>query len=409
MKRVLAVVAVVVLALCLRLLILPLAYGRAAAGDPFIYAAIAKNIVAGNGILNMQQWFLEDRWASYPPLYPLVLAGAGLVAPLTPATFLAINFAADVATAAAMLRIGRLLNLGRAAWAAAAIYLLWPTNILNSPAAQKEPLLALGACVLVGLLLTSADRPRWAIAALFGITSALVVLTQPALVTLPALLALALMCRFPSRRDWMQTVAIGSAAFVLMMLPWWIRNYLIFERFVPFTTSGGFNFWVGTFYTGVKWFPPPPRFNALPDAFALSHAAVKEAVQWIAAHPLEYARHCLLKATTLLVPDQWINKPLRWMQPPVMPLPFIDLVSGVAWAGAVSSAVFASRRPSPLRRIMVACLVQLLGVQLWFQFPERHRYFLVPLLLMLGASGLRDLVAIRSRSVAAHGPNFQPG
>ncbi|MCK4935742.1 MAG: glycosyltransferase family 39 protein [Elusimicrobiales bacterium] len=35
------------------------------------------------------------------------------------------------------------------------------------------------------------------------------------------------------------------AGFIIAVSPWWIRNYNVFDRFVPFSTEGGYTLWVG--------------------------------------------------------------------------------------------------------------------------------------------------------------------
>ncbi len=35
------------------------------------------------------------------------------------------------------------------------------------------------------------------------------------------------------------------AGFLLAVSPWWVRNYVVFDKFVPFSTEGGYTLWVG--------------------------------------------------------------------------------------------------------------------------------------------------------------------
>ncbi|MCG2724954.1 MAG: hypothetical protein L6420_01640 [Elusimicrobia bacterium] len=36
------------------------------------------------------------------------------------------------------------------------------------------------------------------------------------------------------------------AGFLIAVSPWWIRNYNVFNKFVPFSTEGGYTLWVGS-------------------------------------------------------------------------------------------------------------------------------------------------------------------
>jgi len=69
------------------------------------------------------------------------------------------------------------------------------------------------------------------------------------------------------------------------------------------------------------------------------------------------------------------------------------------WIGAAIGSVL--ERRTVLWRVMMAGLIQLFGIQLWFQFPERHGYFLVPILLLMtvevGGRGYVWFVELRAR------------
>lgn len=39
--------------------------------------------------------------------------------------------------------------------------------------------------------------------------------------------------------------AVFMLCWALPLVPWWVRNYRVFDRVVPFTTEGGFTLWVG--------------------------------------------------------------------------------------------------------------------------------------------------------------------
>jgi hypothetical protein len=46
-------------------------------------------------------------------------------------------------------------------------------------------------------------------------------------------------------RDSLKILAYSLVIYMVTMSPWWIRNYMIFDKFVPFTTSSGMNFYLG--------------------------------------------------------------------------------------------------------------------------------------------------------------------
>lgn len=389
----------VILALTLRLAILPLAFGRAPVGDPLNYVQIAQNILDGRGMVNSGSPWYEGLRAHYPPLYPFLLSFVGLFAPLKAQTFLVLNFVIDLLTCATIVWLSRLMNL-RLGLVAAFAYLLWPTNLIMSPVAQKEGLSALFLCLLVGILLSATKEPTRSTAGLFGVVAGLTALNQPALATIPALLAIAFYSLFPSRRDWLRTVGLGVLAASLIMLPWWIRNYLIFGQFIPLTSSSGFAFWIGTFGAVDEWTPVRQDLLHVGNGMEISKAAAKEAMAWIISNPVEYLKHIGDKALFMVNPDRWQAKPLFWMRPFVAPEQWVIQVPKYA-SGAlfVLTAIGLLITKGPLRRVVIACLIQLFLIQVWMEFPERQRYFMVPLLIILAIEGLRQFAAALVRTI----------
>jgi len=370
--------AVLVWAVCLRIAALPLATGRVLSGDPANYVNIARNVLGGDGLMRSYSPLTEGMRAYYPPVYPLLLAAGGLVAPLSPPTYAFINLLIDIAAAFAIVWLATAIGLSRTVgFIGAAIYVLWPTNILMTPVPQKEGLSTLLALLALGFLVKR--NPVG-----FGVVSGILALTQPALVTFPALAALLLHWR----EGWLRFVFISASIAVAILLPWWIRNYVLFGQFVPLTTASGMNFWVGTMGNGMAYLPEVEKFTRYPE-IDRSAAAFREAFAYIAAHPLDYSVHTIRKAATVFQGDLWGTKPLFWMKPLkpggfwLREVPYV--LSFVLLGLAALGMIIAKNRT--LKLIVLACLIQLFAVQIWFQFSERHRYFMVPILILIAVEG----------------------
>ena len=59
---------------------------------------------------------------------------------------------------------------------------------------------------------------------------------------------------------WRRATAVflaASVVFAALMSPWWIRNYLLFDAFVPFSTSAAKNLYLGNnrnnLHAGIDW------------------------------------------------------------------------------------------------------------------------------------------------------------
>ncbi len=130
--------------------------------------------------------------------------------------------------------------------------------------------------------------------------------------------------RWALERQWrLGALAVGLmlAAVLLPIVPWTIRNFVVFERFVPISTGGGKALYVGTFYpadgeyqrvkailyhrkTGESLPPqsqalnevdPTPLFNEVADRYpqeprdsALGRIGKQNFSRWFGAHPLGY-------------------------------------------------------------------------------------------------------------------------
>jgi 4-amino-4-deoxy-L-arabinose transferase-like glycosyltransferase len=81
-------------------------------------------------------------------------------------------------------------------------------------------------------------RSGWREALILGLSTGALALTQPALLPLP--ICLGLVAAFRARLEVLIRLAARSIPVaVVLMVPWWIRNWLLFGSFVPLTTSAG--------------------------------------------------------------------------------------------------------------------------------------------------------------------------
>jgi hypothetical protein len=260
-----------------------------------------------------------------------------------------------------------LLNRTEQTGRAASLFLLWPSLILSAPVAQKESLALLLA---TGLFFLAIERGR---AWMFGLVSGLLLLTQPALILLPPALALFLVRGEPLR--WYLAVA---AVAVLVLLPWWLRNWLVFGAFVPLTSSGGLSL---AFAVNGGHLPP-----IRPDLPEIERFALQGRIAWDSLNPPTYVAGQAKQAFLAFFRDS--NALLRIH--PEAPLPFVRAVQA-AWLGLLVAALRCRDRLVWLG--LLAGVVALLPV-LPLEFGERHRMHLLPLLCLAAFSrGLRPVRA----------------
>jgi 4-amino-4-deoxy-L-arabinose transferase-like glycosyltransferase len=198
--------------------------------------------------------------AAIPPLYSYALAvvygvfGRGHVQVGLFHTLL------DMASIAMLYHIGKRV-FSQSDWIAALaglFYAVYPYLVFQNLTLIDTPffMTLFHAFVLLMVLLRereSLDRGTWLLAILGGVIFGLSIMARPILMLLAVLVAL----WFLFRRSFWQTVArLAPVALVgvLVVMPWIIRNYGIFDAFVPMTTTSGANFWQGNSEYTVPYF-----------------------------------------------------------------------------------------------------------------------------------------------------------
>lgn len=361
--------------------------------DPEAYLMMSQALLDGEGLI------ARGARAYYPPLYPLLLAGARVLISDTLFAITLLNALIDGAAALLLWRLGRHLGAGRWAAVAGAAWLLWPPVLLGSAVAQKE---GLAVALFVGLALALV---RWVKggrigdAAVAGGAWGLLALTQPALMPMPMFLFGALAAaRILRPSETVPAAAAALAVMALVLTPWWIRNFLVFGTFVPLTTTGA----------AFARLVPDAVFQLPADAGELEARGILmgQAAAWIAAHPLDYLVNVSARGSRALLLDIGPAQLLQQFRPPppASTAALLALTGQLAFAALWSRAaitVWKQRWPDRGGRLLLALLLgtfaHLLAVNLWVQFYDRHRQPLTPLVMLVAAAGLG------SRSDRDHG------
>lgn len=391
-----AIAACVGIAIALRVAAALLVIGRIPGGDAANYPILAEHVRAGQGLWLFDPYMGEVVRGLYPPLYPVLLAGWSGIAGLSTASLSVLSLIVDGAAAVAVARLGAAIGRPAAGRAAGWLYLIWPATLFSAPLAQKEGLCALLIVSLALQWIAAARDPSRVRIAAIGLLAGLLALTQPGEAPLAALFGLAII----SFAGWRRVLRIGVPAAgvaALVMAPWWVRNAVVFHRFVPLTSAGGYGLWIGNNpgATG-NWMPPPAAWRGLPEiAFGTHAAAVARA--WIVAHPIDFARLSVTKALRTLGVAQAGLVRMAAMHPAPAPgvlaalLPLAESTHIALLAVGAWGARAAGRSNAILLALVLACFVQMLGFGLWFEFAERHREFATPFLLLLAIAGLERL------------------
>lgn len=211
--------------------------------DAFWYSLVAQNISAGRGFVTPVGGLFTESFhyadtAQHPPLYPLVLALAdtlGITGDTAPRLLGALFGGATVAGVGLL---GRRVGGPAVGLLGAALAALYPLLIVADGALLSETLFGpiVAFTLLAAWRLGEEPTVRWA--ALVGLGIGLAALTRSEALLLLPLLALPLAWRGGGgRARWLRLGAAGACAAVVLA-PWVVRNWIVFDRPLMSTNEG---------------------------------------------------------------------------------------------------------------------------------------------------------------------------
>ncbi len=189
--------------------------------------------------------------AFIPPLYSYALAGVYALLGRGALPVGLIHILLDVLSIALLVGIARrLMPQGEwVGWLAGLFYALYPYLVFQNLTLIDTPLfmaLLHGFIYLMVLLRQrpALDRGTWLLAVVGGVILGMAMLTRPIVPPLALLVTLWFLFRQNVRQTVLRLLPVAIVS-VLVLVPWIVRNYGIYEAFVPMTTTSGANFWQG--------------------------------------------------------------------------------------------------------------------------------------------------------------------
>ena len=294
------------------------------------YGIVAKNIVAGKGFVGGGWLGPEMPTALNTPVYPLFLAAWLWVG--VPLPFLGVELCQALLSALLIYLTGRIASH----WIDTTTGLLSGLMVTFYPpliyfCKQISPAIFTTFFTIFSLfvLLHFFQRPTWRRAIFLGVVWGISCLVEPILLYgLPGA-AFLIGINQGDRIKIIQKLAVTLLIGLLVLLPWTIRNYLVFQQVVLLKTSFDLNFWLGNnpHATGFLYTASgEPMQNTLPASTleylsslneAERYAVLRyEALQWIAANPLQFLKLTMMRivylwviSPTYLITDQNIVEP----------------------------------------------------------------------------------------------------
>jgi len=406
-------------ALVLRLVFVAWAPGEPAA-DGHFYHVYGEHIARGWGYIDVDGSPVV-RWM---PGWPMLLGG--LYALFGSGTHLALfaNACFDAATAALLCALGSRLFGSRIGLTAGILYAAWPGMIFLCGSHMSEPLfnMLLVAALLLTVVANRSEVRRIARFAAAGLClgAAALVKAEP-LITTPGI-AFYLWRTRRGGADFTRTTAVLLLVAAAALVPWTLRNYVLFDRFLPTAASGGIGVYLANHpgATGGQDFLANralqrrfKRENAAWTAIARNDAGWRDAWAFVRENPgeelgivanklrLTYggdARGAKLVRGLDPDPENWHIAPLTWQR--------LERTADAYWFAMLALAALGLTTARSWQRGTPALL--LLGVLLpWLCLHivllggPRYHVPQIPVLALLAACGILRLRGGRATAQAA--------
>ncbi len=304
---------ILIFAFLVRFLAVPVIHQSGSTSDEREYAYIAKNLLAGDGFVDS-----NGTRSVRAPLFPFALAGLLLLDGGTLTLGYLLNvLSGTLAVGLVYLLTGAAGGNRNASRSAAGLAAIFPGLIIYSTLLQTEALYLVFFLTAILLATLLARTPTIGRGAAFGLVGGLAGLTRAVFVPFFPLLLLAAALGRVVKGKWnLSGFAVALLAFVLILLPWGIRNYSLHGRVIPVSTFTGPSLLLGNnpYSHGTtrlaegfdEWFEQKLEDRTGKGKEELSEAAWSEtsadiALEYIREHPRKWASNLLRKAQVMTV------------------------------------------------------------------------------------------------------------
>ena len=370
--------------------------------DSIEYDHLARSLLAGNGYQEQ-----SSRQASRAPGYPVFLAGCYALGLDSPRQVYAIQAIADAAMCMLVALLGRRLFGESAGVVAGLLAACYPYFIFFCGLLLAESLFTLALVGYILLLARLKDRLAagergLALAAAAGLTAGALVHLRSSFLLMPLFLLPFLLWRRQGRARMAGAWAVSMALMGLVMLPWIVRNYRVFERFVPATLQVGESLYEansphadgGPAMDRIDWVAE--RGGVEMGEYDNNEYYKRAAVRWMREHPGRMAALAVEKFKRF-----W--NPLPNYGPYRRPLyAAVSLLAGVPLL--ILAAVGALRRRGSAFGLLIGPVLYYTLMHMIFVGSVRYRIPVMPFVVLLAAAGAMHLRDWCARPVEAfHG------
>lgn len=289
---------------------------RELTSDPYFYDKTAQKIVSGDGYRN------GKLFAYRPPGYPYFLAGIYAIFGHNLFIVKIIQALLSTASCIVIYLIVKMLLEEYTALLSASIFATYPQFIRYSGELWSETLFIFLFLVFLLFLFKFLENNSCKNGIIAGIALGITALTREIAFLFIGPIAIWLfMNTFPQNKvkNFLKNFSVVCIFMIITILPWVIRNYQVFHKFIPISTNGGINFYMGNNpdATGkFQWKLPPEtvwpdhRYNVSSKELAFQELKVYEqgysvGLKFIATSPVRFAKLAYKKIFLLWRPPYY--------------------------------------------------------------------------------------------------------
>ena len=351
------------------------------------FARIAWALASGHGYSSPWANTPLAPTAVEPPIYAYILAGIFKIAePYSYASLwiaVVLNAVLSAFTAVLILKLGKrdfYLHTGvLAAWT----WSCWLYEAVDAIRLWESSLTALLLAVSLWLLPNLVRSPRVRLWLAFGVLAGVACLTNTTLLAIFPCFWLWLWFMSGRTRGSIARYLVASiGVFVLVLVPWTVRNYAVFHRLMPIRDNFGLELWLGNHEANVSIasdFPllNPTAYNRLGE-IRFMDVEKEKALQFIQQNTGEFVSLCLRRFVRF------------WITPAHTPWP---LVSILAWTGLI----LAFRRQR-VEAVPYGIVLLLFPVVYYVTHTyNTYRHPMEPVMLLLAASAAMEATGMVNR------------
>jgi 4-amino-4-deoxy-L-arabinose transferase-like glycosyltransferase len=229
---------------------------------------------------------------------------------------------------------------------------------------------------------------------LSGFVWGLACLFRPTIATFPLVVFIMWLLHRYTLKEMLKYGLVASAVFCIVMTPWWIRNYNVFDRFIPLTLSSGNPFLQGTYINYDSSVNPTPYrtkdlkpLKAGTDAITLNEVEMETGKYrlktYFRKYPLQYIYWYTIGKTKYM----W-NEPYYWRAIYRISDTVVRRYHLFLLAASLLGAAFVLKKKHLSGFLPLLLILYMTIMHLPFFTFSRYAYPVMPMVILLAAYGL---------------------